>query len=106
MVARDAMNTHPMTKVTIVCEALARDSVLRIVESAGAHGYTLFPVEGSGARGVRPADIQEFSNIQVEVILQPPAAHQLLQRLQSDLFAQYAMVAYASEIQVLRPTKF
>lgn len=100
------MTTHPMTLVTIICEALARAPVTRAVEAAGAHGYTLFPVEGRGSAGERPGDIAEFSNIQVEVILQPEAADRLLEHLQRELFPLYAMVAHASDIRVLRPRKF
>jgi nitrogen regulatory protein P-II 2 len=91
------MNTHPMKLVTIVCEAHARE---------GAHGYTLFEVEGAGEGGVRPADIPEFANIQVEVILQPAAAEKLLASLSRDFFPRYTMIAFESDVRVLRPNKF
>jgi len=100
------MTTHRMTLVTIICEALARDPVTRLVDAAGAHGYTLFPVEGRGNRGQRPADIAEFGNIQVEVILPEPAAERLLERLHAELFPLYAMIAHATEVRVLRADKF
>jgi len=45
------MKTHPMRLVTIVCEALAREPVKQLLVETGAHGYTLFPVEGAGAQG-------------------------------------------------------
>ena len=51
------MNTHPMKLVTIICEAHARDAVTKLLREVGAHGWTLFAVEGDGARGQRPADI-------------------------------------------------
>lgn len=100
------MTTHRMTLVTIICEALARHHVTRVVDEAGAHGYTLFPVEGRGARGDRPADIVEYGNIQVEVILPDAAAERLLERLHSELFPLYAMIAHATEVKVLRAGKF
>lgn len=100
------MTTHPMKLVTIVCEAYAKDAVSKLLREVGAHGYTLFPVEGDGSRGKRPADIPEFANIQIEVIVQPPVAEQLLERLGNELFPRYAMVAFESEVRVLRPQKF
>ena len=100
------MNTHPMRLVTIVCEALAREPVKALLSEAGAHGYTLFTVEGSGAKGPRVADIQEYANIQVEVIVQPEVAEKLLARLEKDFFPRYAMVAYLGDVHVLRPEKF
>jgi nitrogen regulatory protein P-II 2 len=100
------VNTHPIKLVTIICEAHARDAVTALLRDAGAHGWTLFQVEGAGARGNRPADIPEFANIQIEVLLQPEAAAALLQRLAREFFPHYAMVAFESDVRVLRPEKF
>jgi nitrogen regulatory protein P-II 2 len=100
------MNTHPMKLVTIVCEALARQPLQTLLHEVGAHGYTLFAVEGSGAKGPRVADIQEFANIQVEVIAQPAVAEQLLARLEKNFFPRYAIIAYESDVRVLRREKF
>ena len=100
------MSTHPMKLVTIVCEALAREPLTALLHEVGAHGYTLFTVEGSGAKGARVADIQEFANIQVEVIVPPGVAGQVLARLERDFFPRYAMVAYESDVRVLRREKF
>jgi nitrogen regulatory protein P-II 2 len=95
-----------MKLVTIICEALAREPLQSLLKEVGAHGYTLFTVEGSGARGPRLADIEEFANIQVEVIVQPAVADTLLERLGQEFFPRYAMVAYESEVRVLRRDKF
>jgi len=95
-----------MKLVTIVCEALAREPLTALLHEVGAHGYTLFTVEGSGAKGPRLGDIQEFANIQVEVIVPPGVAGQILGRLEKDFFPRYATVAYESDVRVLRPHKF
>ncbi|MBM3340849.1 MAG: transcriptional regulator [Betaproteobacteria bacterium] len=100
------MDTYPMKLVTIICEALAREPVKRLLAEVGAHGHTLFTVEGEGAHGSRTAEIQEFANIQVEVIVQPDVAEKLLLRLQKDFFPRFAMMAYESDIRVLRREKF
>lgn len=95
-----------MKLVTIICEAHARDAVTKLLREVGAHGWTLFEVEGDGARGLRTADIPEFANIQVEVILQPETAGVLLERLGREYFPRYGMVAFESDVRVLRPGKF
>lgn len=100
------MKLHSMKLVTIVCEALARSAVTELLKEIGAHGYTLFPVEGVGAQGSRVADIEEFANIQIEVVLQTDPALQLLARLETDFFARFAMIAYSSDIEVIRSAKF
>ena len=63
-------------------------------------------VEGDGARGQRPADIPEFANIQIEVIVPPEVAAALLDRLGRDFFPRYGMVAFESDVRVLRREKF
>jgi len=100
------MKLHSMKLVTIVCEALARSAVTELLKETGAHGYTLFPVEGVGAQGSRVADIEEFANIQIEVVLQTDPALQLLARLEIDFFARFAMIAYSTDIEVIRSAKF
>lgn len=95
-----------MKLVTIVCEAFAKEALKRVLQEVGAQGYTAFEVEGHGSHGERPADIRAFGNIQFEVIVQPETAVELLDRLERELFTRYAMIAYESDVRVLRPAKF
>lgn len=100
------MKTHPMKLVTIIGEALAREPLKQLLSASGAHGYTLFTVEGEGAQGRRSGEIQEFANIQVEVIVPPAVAEELLTRLESEFFPRFAMVAYETDVRVVRREKF
>jgi nitrogen regulatory protein P-II 2 len=100
------MDTHPMKLVTVVCEALVREPIQALLAEVGAHGYTVFQVEGAGAKGERTGDIRELANIQVEVIVPPAVAEKLLDRLQREFFPRYAIVAYESDVRVLRREKF
>ena len=52
------------------------------------------------------ADIEEFANIQIEVVLPPEPARQLLERLERDFFSRFAMIAYSTDIEVIRSAKF
>lgn len=100
------MTMYPMKLVTIICEALAREPLTRFLDKAGAHGYTLFRVEGTGAKGSRVADMEEFANIQVEVVVTPEVAERLMGQLQREFFARFAMIAFESDVRVLRSHKF
>ena len=95
-----------MKLVTIICEALAREPLRKLLAEVGAHGYTLFTVEGDGNQGRRTADIQEFANIQLQVIVPPAVSEKLLARLKNEFFAKFGMVAYETDIRVLRREKF
>jgi nitrogen regulatory protein PII len=100
------MPAHAMKLVTIICEELARDAVTRLLREVGGHGYTLFEVEGVGAKGERTAEIAEFGNIQVEMIVPAAACERLMERLEMEFFPKYAMVAYEADVRVRRPGKF
>jgi nitrogen regulatory protein PII len=95
-----------MKLVTIIGEALAREPLKKLLAEVGTHGHTLFTVEGDGNQGRRTADIQEFANIQIEVIVPPTVADKLMMRLEKEFFAKFAMVAYETDIRVLRREKF
>lgn len=100
------MPAHTMKLVTIVCEALARDAVTRLLRDVGAHGYTLFEVEGAGAKGVRTLEMEELANIQVEVVVTEATCEKLMERLEREYFPRYAMIAYETDVRVRRPDKF
>jgi nitrogen regulatory protein PII len=95
-----------MKLLTVVCEAHARTPVLDMLRATGAHGWTLFPVEGEGAGGSRTADIPEFTNIQIQVVVRLEVAEMLLERLEREFFPRYTMIAFAADVQVLRQGKF
>jgi nitrogen regulatory protein P-II 2 len=100
------MPTHAMKRVTVVCEALSREPVTRLLREAGAQGYTLFPVEGLGDHGARTSELAEFGNIQIEAIVPAEVCERLLAALERDYFPHYAMIAYETDVRVRRPAKF
>ncbi len=100
------MNANPMKLVTIICEAYALEPVKGLLRDVGAHGWTNFTVEGSGARGERTGEMKEYANVQVEVVLQPEAAATLLARLERELFPRYGMIAFEQDVRVIRSGKF
>ena len=100
------MNLHSMKLVTIICEAILEERIVDLLREAGAHGYTAFAVRGSGNQGERNADITEAGNVQIQVIVKPSVSERLLTRLYNELFSSYAMIAYESDVRVLRPEKF
>ncbi|MBI5093665.1 MAG: transcriptional regulator [Candidatus Hydrogenedentes bacterium] len=100
------MPAHSMKLVTIVCEALARDAVTRLLRDVGAHGYTLFEVEGLGAKGPRTLEMVELANIQIEVLVPPAVCDRLMDELETRFFPTYAMIAHETDVSVRRPDKF
>lgn len=97
---------HPLKLVTIVCEALARERLLRLVQECGAHGATVSAASGLGATGERPGDIEESANVRVEVIVTAEAAARVAERVQAEIFPRFACILWECDVRVLRRGKF
>ena len=99
------MNTHTLTLLTIVAEALLKDRLIHEIRQAGAKGFTLTEVSGEGSRQRRVSEILG-DNIKIEVIAKRETADKILTVLQQDFFPRYAVVGYMSEVQVVREDKY
>ena len=100
------MNLHSKKLITIVCEAIARETLVTLVRECGASGYTVHQVEGWGAQGSRFADIPEDANIELKAIVGPERATRILERLSTEVMPRFATVACVTDVQVLRSEKF
>lgn len=99
------MNTHTLTLLTIVAETLLKDRLIHEVRQAGAKGFTITEVSGEGSRQRRVSEILG-DNIKLEVITKRETAEIILAGLQRDFFPRYAVIAYMSEVQVVREEKY
>jgi len=98
--------TGKRTLLTIITEAIVEPTLLRDLDRLGVRGYTVSDARGRGARGVRDAAWDEAANVRIETICTRALAEQVLRHLQERYYANYAMVAFLTEIEVLRPEKF
>lgn len=100
------MPAHTRTLLTVICEAALEKKLLADLERLGAPGWTLSDARGRGSRGVRSAGWDTEGNIRLEVICTREVAERIAQHLQDKYYANFAMVCYLAEVQVLRPEKF
>jgi nitrogen regulatory protein PII len=100
------MKLHPMKLITIICESLIEEQVVQLLPELGVHGYTAFETRGSGTQGERRAEMREYGNVQIEVIVKPEVSEPLIQALHDRFFRDFAMVVHESDVRVLRPQKF
>lgn len=98
--------TEKRTLLTVITEAAIEESLLRDLERLGVRGYTVSDARGRGGRGVRDATWGEVSNIRLEVICQRALAESALNHIQIHYYANYAMVAFLQDVEILRPRKF
>jgi hypothetical protein len=101
-----AMQTEKRTLLTVFTEATIEHVLIKDMDRLGIRGYTISDARGNGNRGVRDAAWDESKNIRIEIICARPQAEAMLAHLQARYYSNYAMVAYLSEVEVLRPGKF
>ena len=89
--------THKATKIVIITEKLIFDGVTRIIEDAGASGYT----------AVAAGALDAFANIKIEVITaNRDMAVRIADEVAARYFEDYSGITYLEEVEVLRPHKF
>jgi nitrogen regulatory protein PII len=103
--------THSAKKVVIITEKLILERVLKLVEGAGATGYTVTAAGGKGSRNVRSEDrpkvVDAFSNVKIEVILgDEAAANRVAEDVANTFFPNYSGITYLQDVEILRPHKF
>ena len=98
--------TERRTLLTVITEAAIEQTLLRDLEQLGVRGYTVSDARGRGSRGVRDAAWGEAANIRIEVICARAQAQAVLGHVQARYYADYAMVAFLQEVEILRPEKF
>jgi hypothetical protein len=94
-----------MKLVTVVTEGLLKEEVVALLRRHGATGFTVTRAEGEGSRGVRASD-WEGPNQRIEAIVAPPASEAILAALGDEYFENYAVVAWVTDVVVLRGEKF
>ena len=95
----------PLILLTVVSESLLRDELLNLMRAEGATGFTVTQADGEGSRGVRATE-WEGPNIRIETILSSETADRILNQISEQYFDDYAVIAWLTEVSVLRGTKF
>ena len=99
-----AVKIH-LRKVTIIAERVLRDDLLDLLKRHGATGWTLTSVEGEGSRGIRASE-WEGSSVQIDTLVSLEAADALMEEIGRQYFADWSVIVYAADVEVLRGEKY
>lgn len=96
----------PAKKLVIVTEKILLKKVAKIIEEAGATGYTVVETGGKGSRNVRssgqPSVSDTQANIKFEVLTDSrDMAEKIADRVAVEFFLNYAGIAYICDAEVL-----
>jgi hypothetical protein len=92
--------------LTIICEIDIERKLSDDVMALGAHGYTVTEARGRGTHGERDAAWGPSGNIRMEVICEEAVARAIAAHLEKTYFANFSMVLYMADVEVLRGGKF
>ncbi|MGD2021108.1 MAG: hypothetical protein PVJ30_00745 [Thiohalocapsa sp.] len=103
--------TQQASKLVIVTEKLLLKDIAKIIDAAGATGYTVVAAGGKGSRNVRssgqPAVSDTYSNVKIEVLTASrDVALKISDEVASRFFDNYSGITYIHEAEVLRAHKF
>ena len=104
--------TQQATKLVIVTEKLLLNKVARIINEAGAPGYTVIETGGQGSRNVRssgkPTVGDSFTNIKFEVLTPTrDMAVKISDEVAARYFDDYSGISYLCDVmEVLHAHKF
>ena len=100
------MKLYPVKLLTITCEILAQKNIIELLNKHDITGYTTYEVDGNGDRGIRGQGLKNEKNVKVEIIMREEKLQTVVEEISRTLFANFAIVLYVSDIEVVRTEKF
>jgi len=100
------MKLYNVKLLTITCEILAQKNIIEILKKHEISGYTTYEVDGNGARGIRGQGFKNEKNVKVEIIMREEKLQDIVEEISRTLFADFAIVLYVSDVDVVRIEKF
>lgn len=95
----------PMEKamlLTIITKRIMEPTLKKLVERAGAQGYTIEDVaSGWGKHGNRTGQLESDQNFKMLLIVSKPVAQLILQEVERTLQPDYAITAFQHKIEVM-----
>ena len=87
--------------VTIICETVLQDRLVRLLKTLNVSGYTVVQAQGAGRHGSRMGDIAGFkTNIELKTVVSPEVSDKLLSELQQ-YQATHALIAFRQPVEAL-----
>ena len=101
------MQLYPLKLVTVVGEAVIMEDIAELGLKLGATGYTMSEVAGHGSRSARNVGTATGEKtIKVEFVVPTEVATQILQEVSHEYFEHYAIIAWLSDVSVMRGEQY
>lgn len=101
----DSVHTHPLKLVTIVAEPVLEARITHELRSLGATGFTVVDGRGEGSRGLRAGEIPGL-NVRIDTLVAADVAQRIISHIATQYFPSYAVIAWVSDVAVVRGDKY
>jgi nitrogen regulatory protein P-II 2 len=91
--------------VTMISEPVLSNSLVITIRSLGATGFTMTDVRGEGSGEKRSGEVPN-EKVKIEVVADADLAKKIMAEIAENYFANYSLIVYSSDIQVIRHEKF
>ncbi len=99
------MRRDPAILVTIVTERILEPHLIKVVEEAGAPGYTISEARsGKGVHGKRSDPAINQDNLHMIVVASSAVADAILAALEQHYAKSYAIMAFTQPVEAIRWT--
>jgi nitrogen regulatory protein P-II 2 len=99
------MQRERATLVTIVTERILEPHLIKVVEEAGAPGYTITEARsGKGVHGQRNDPAIDQDNLQMIVVASSAVADAILAAVEQHYAKSYAIMAFTQTVESIRWT--
>jgi len=99
------MHTVPLKLVTIVAEPVLEERIAEALHRLGARGHTATAAHGAGSRGMRASD-PPGESVRIEAVVSEAVAEQILTHVAANYFSNYAVIAFVTNVDVVRGEKY
>lgn len=99
------MNTVTLKLITIIAEPVLEERLKDTIKALGGRGFTITEVHGEGSRGMRASPLPG-DGVKLETIVSATVADRLIEHVATHYFPRYAVIAYASDVSVVRGDKY
>jgi nitrogen regulatory protein P-II 2 len=99
------MHVHPLKLVTIIAEPVLEARITDELRKLGATGFNVVEGRGQGSRQLHATEVPGV-NVRIETIVSPETAEVIVAHLAKQYFDAYAVIAYVSDVQVVRGEKY
>ncbi len=99
------MQLQSLKLITIIAEEVLKDRLVAKVQELGATGASYHRTQGVGSRSVRHNDMFG-ENIQLKIVCSKEVAEVILTYISHTYFDNYAIVAWLTDVDVVRGSSY